>query len=389
VTILAADAHFTRTMVLAVVVLLAGCASDSRQPVPSLPERPAEKAAKVPAATAPALHRQGIELASLPGWESDDLAELGSALNRQCQVARSAQRWPELCGSALPADTASLRNWLERNFRAWPLAGPDGSADGLITGYYEPLLTGSLGRESPTQTPVYTLPGAAERSRTLSRSEIEVTGLPIARVLLWLDDPVDAFFLHVQGSGRVRLRDGSLLRIGFAGHNGQRYVPIGRVLVERGELRPEDADMQGIRRWLREHLASDPQSARAVMRANPRYIFFRKLGPLAEDAGPPGSLGVPLTARRSVATDPAAVPPGSLLFLATTLPRPGNAAAAPFARVVVNQDTGAAIVGQVRADLFTGTGTGASELAGRMRQRGQLWLLWPENSLPPISRNAR
>ena len=385
--ILAAAAHFTRATTL--VMVLAGCASQSRPPAPSPPEQPGGSVATPQTVVPRDLPQQGIELTALPGWAGDDLVDLGSALARQCQAAGAPGRWPELCGGVIPSDDASLRRWLERNFRAWPLAGTDGSTSGLITGYYEPVLTGSLSRESPAQTPVYALPDPADRSRTLSRGQIEVTGLPMAQVLLWLDDPVDAFFLHVQGSGRVRLRDGALLRIGFAGHNGQRYVAIGRVLVERGELRAEDADMQGIRRWLREHLVSDPGSARAVMRANPRYIFFRKLGPLPDEAGPPGSIGVALTPGRSVATDPKAVPPGSMLFLATTLPGSGDGPATPFARVVVNQDTGAAIVGQVRADLFTGTGSAASELAGRMRQRGQLWLLWPANSIPPTWRNAR
>lgn len=376
-------------MTLALVVLLAGCASESRPPLKNPPSRADSGAAPAPTSPSGDLRRPGIDLASLPGWADDELSQLGRALARQCQSPGAPGRWPQLCGSALPADSAGLRLWLEKNFRAWPLAGADDSNDGLITGYYEPVLSGSLARESPAQTPVYALPGPGERSRAMSRGEIEVTGLPIARVLVWLDDPVDAFFLHVQGSGRVRLRDGALLRIGFAGHNGQRYVAIGRVLIERGELRPEDADMAGIRRWLHEHLASDPERAREVMRTNPRYIFFRRLDPLPDDAGPPGSLGVALTPLRSVATDPAAVPPGALLFLATTLPGTGNGPAEPFARVVVNQDTGAAIVGQVRADLFTGTGVAAGELAGRMRQRGRLWLLWPANSIPPTWRNDR
>lgn len=385
--ILAAAKRFTRATAL--VMVLAGCASESRPPVPGLPQQAGGSSAAPSTAAPRDLSRQGIELTALPGWAGDDLAGLGSALGRQCQASAAPGRWPELCGGVIPSDGASLRGWLEKNFRAWPLAGADGSTDGLITGYYEPVLTGSLSRESPGQTPVYAVPDPGDRSRTLSRGEIEVTGLPMAQVLLWLDDPVDAFFLHVQGSGRVRLRDGALVRIGFAGHNGQGYVAIGRVLVERGELRLEEADMAGIRRWLRERLASDPASARAVMRANPRYIFFRKLAHLPDEAGPPGSIGVALTPRRSIATDPNAVPPGSVMFLATSLPAAGDGPETPFARVVVNQDTGAAIVGQVRADLFTGTGSAAGELAGRMRQRGQLWLLWPANSTPPTWRNAR
>ena len=366
---------------MSLLMLVAGCAGE-RQP-PALGNKEPEHAEA--AARQGAGQDRGADPASLPGWADDDLAGLGDVLKRQCGGADASSRWPQVCRNPLPGDTASLRRWLERNFRAWQMAGPDGSTTGVITGYFEPVISGSLRQESAAQTPVYAPPDPADRGRTMSRGEIEVTGLPMAKALLWLDDPVDAFFLHVQGSGRVRLRDGPLIRIGFAGHNGQRYVAIGKVLIERGELRPEQADMQGIRRWLHEHLATDPAKARQVMRANPRYIFFRRLDDLPAGAGPPGSIGVALTPGRSIATDPSAVPPGALLFLATTLPAAGSAPARNFERVVVNQDTGAAIVGQVRADLFTGTGDAAGELAGRMRQPGRLWLLWPAGSPPPTS----
>jgi len=333
----------------------------------------------------------GVALTALPGWADDDLAGLGAALTGQCQLARPPQPWPALCRDAIPPDPAALRAWLEQRFRAWPLGVEGPRTGGLITGYYEPVLTGSRDREGPAQTPVYALPPRpAAGAGHPPRAGIETATAPIAKALLWLDDEVEAFFLHIQGSGRVRLRDGTTVRMGYAGHNGHTYVPIGRVLIERGELTRDTADMQGIRAWLRTRLATDPERARDAMRANPRYIFFRELGALPADAGPPGSLGVPLTALRSVATDPRVVPPGALLFVDTSLPDvAGSAAATPFARVVVSQDTGSAITGVVRADLFTGTGAAAGELAGRMRQRAKMWLLWPADATPAISPSAR
>jgi len=211
-----------------------------------------------------------------------------------------------------------------------------------------------------------------------TRAQIENEGLPAASVLLWIDDPIEAFFLHVQGSGRVRLPDGSIVRIGFADHNGHRYRSIGRELIERGAMDAEAVDAASIRAWLR----ANPAQARGVMQANPRYIFFRELPAPAvatASAGPPGSLGVALTPMRSVATDPAFVPPGALLFVDGTHPESG----APLRRAVVSQDRGAAIVGAVRADLFWGSGDEAGRLAGLARQPMRMWLLWPKGALPP------
>jgi membrane-bound lytic murein transglycosylase A len=208
-----------------------------------------------------------------------------------------------------------------------------------------------------------------------TRAQIEGQGLAQADALLWLDDPVEAFFLHVQGSGRVRLPDGTIVRVGFADHNGRAYRAIGRVLIERGALAPEAVDAAAIRAWLRAH----PAQAREVMHANPRYIFFRERPPATSDtAGPPGSLGVPLTPMRSVATDPGCVPPGALLFVDGSYPETG----APLRRVVVSQDRGAAIVGAVRADLFWGSGDEAGRLAGLARQPMRMWLLLPKGEKP-------
>jgi len=252
---------------------------------------------------------------------------------------------------------------------------------GLITGYHEPVLTGSLARETAGQVPLYRPPpdlqrdGAArhrlaggQRQPYPARAEIENRRLLAGHELVWLDDPVEAFFLQIQGSGRVRLRDGTTLRVGFADHNGHPYHAIGRELVARGALQPGAVDAPAIKAWLR----TNPGQAPAVMHSNPRYIFFRKLS-APPDAGPPGSLGVALTPLRSVATDPGFVPPGALLYLETRYPDDHR----PLARAVVSQDRGAAIVGGVRADLFLGADQEAERLAGLMKEPGRLWLLRP------------
>jgi membrane-bound lytic murein transglycosylase A len=324
-----------------------------------------------------------IAVVDLPGWQRDALDGLADALARQCAMRSPPQPWPALC-SELPAASASaesLRAWIERRFEALPLAGENGDAIGLITGYHEPVLTGSRERESASQVPLYKRPvdmigEGATRWRIVdgarrpypARAEIERHGLLDGQELVWLDDPVEAFFLQIQGSGRIGLRDGTLLRVGFADHNGQAYRAIGAELIARGALAREQVDAPAIKAWLR----ANPAQATEVMRSNPRFIFFREL-PTPPEAGPPGSLGVPLTPMRSVATDPGFVPPGALLYLETRYPDDRR----PLARAMLSQDRGAAIVGGVRADIFFGAGDEAERLAGLMKEPGRIWLLRP------------
>lgn len=377
----------------AAVLLANGCASQ-RSAVWAAAAAPA---AAAPAAAVPA---PGT-VASLPGWNDDDLHGLRIAVERQCALARPPRPWPVLC-TQLPPSTDFAR-WIETRFDAWPIVGADGAREGLLTGYYEPLLHGTRTRVNERQVPLHARPAdlvaRADGSRGrlhagrsdgpyLTRAQIDDQGLPSADVLLWLDDPIEAFFLHVQGSGRVRLPDGTTVRVGFADHNGHAYRAIGRELIARGALAAPEVNAASIRAWLRAH----PDRMRSVLHANPRYIFFRELPATASeggvsamgglssvDPGPPGSLGVPLTPMRSVATDPAFVPPGALLFLDGVHPESG----APMRRVVVSQDRGAAIVGAVRADLFWGTGDEAGRLAGLARQPMRMWLLWPKGEAPP------
>jgi membrane-bound lytic murein transglycosylase A len=238
-----------------------------------------------------------------------------------------------------------------------------------------------VNRESGSQTPAYRLPAALDPGEGgkrpggreggwHSRTEIESGQVGGLHALVWLDDPVEAFFLHVQGSGRVKLRDGRWMRLGYAGQNGQPYRAIGRELIDRGELTREQADAPGIKAWLRAH----PDRATAVMRTNPRYVFFRELS-ISDSAEPLGSLGVPLTPGRSIATDRTHIAPGSLVFLETTEPVTGT----PLRALMVSQDTGGAILGPVRADVYWGSGELAEQRAGRMRHAGRLWVLEPRS----------
>jgi len=215
------------------------------------------------------------------------------------------------------------------------------------------------------------------------RAEIE-RGLPAlaGKELFWVDDPVDLFFLQIQGSGRVQLPTGELVRVGYADQNGQPYKSIGRYLVEQGELKLEQASMQGIKAWG----AANPAKLDALLKQNPSYVFFREL-PMSESGqgsttdaaittgGPVGALGVALTPERSIAVDPRYIPPGAPVFLATTWP--GSAQA--LARLVMAQDSGGAIRGAVRADYFWGFGDAAGAQAGRMRQSARMWVLLPRD----------
>ena len=327
---------------------------------------------------------QPIAVRQLPGWSQDRLDGLRQALARQCAMRTPPAPWPELCRDIPPAH--ELRGWIERRFVAWPLADEKGRRDGLITGYHEPLLTGSLQRENDRQTPLYAPPpevasiaqsaanprGRVQRWHT--RAEIDSGTIAGLEAIAYIDDPVEAFFLHVQGSARVRLRDGSWLRVGYAGHNGHTYRAIGRVLIERGALTRDEATAPGIKAWLR----ANPSLATEVMNSNPRYVFFRRLDTAAAD-GPIGSLGVPLTAGRSIATDRSRIPQGALMFLDGIDPLSRK----PLRIAVVNQDTGGAILGNVRADVFWGAGDEAEQRAGLMREQGRLWLLWPAEAAPP------
>jgi membrane-bound lytic murein transglycosylase A len=281
--------------------------------------------------------------------------------------------------------------------------GNHGRREGLLTAYYEPELAGERHRRGRFVHPLYLAPpdrqvvDLGEFRRDLAgrkitglvrhgrfrpywdRAEIERGALAGRRLeLVWVDDPVALFFLQIQGSGRVRMPDGTVLRVGYAGQNGHEYTAIGKVLVERGELTLGEVSLQSIRTWLRAH----PERAAEVMNANRSYVFFRA----SSGRSPVGAQGVELTAGRSVAVDPTFLPWGLPIWLESTLPAVpelGRGQEAPLARLVVGQDSGGAIRGPVRADLFLGPGEAAEQTAGRTKQPLRLWLLWPKRLPPP------
>jgi membrane-bound lytic murein transglycosylase A len=335
---------------------------------------------------------------ALPGWREEHPAQAWPALLENCEKMPARElRWEQLCAdvSLFPdPDDATARAFFETRFVAHELNGRDGQPDGLITGYYEPLLHGSLKRTRHFRYPLYQRPddlvtvdlgelypelqGKRLRGRLAgqrvvpyySRADISHGKRPPDDdVLAWVDDAVALFFLEIQGSGRVQLPDGKILHVGYADQNGHPYVAIGRTLVQSGALKLEDATMPAIRAWLAAH----PDQAEAVLNSNPSYVFFTLRDP--DLPGPLGALNVPLLPQRSAAVDPAYIPLGSPLWLDTTLP--GNSEPAPYRRLVFAQDTGGAIKGPARADLFLGYGAEAERLAGEMRNRGRLYVLLP------------
>lgn len=292
--------------------------------------------------------------------------------------------WFDACQAA--SHVASGDNAARIYFEAYfvPVMIESGDGDGLFTGYYEPEMKGSLSRHGPYQTPILSFPSsfAADRAagRAIpTRSEIEDMiangSLDADRLaLVWLTNPVDAFFLHVQGSGRVTLENGQTLRLAFAAKNQRPYTSIGKVLIDRGEIPRDEVSMQTIRAWLEAH----PDQENALFRKNDSYIFFKTLN-TEVSAGPPGAEGVSLTPQRSLAVDRAVHPLGSLLWLETTVPVPHRDENIPFRHLMVAQDTGTAIRGVQRGDVFWGPGSDAAEIAGRMKQAGRLIALIPRS----------
>jgi membrane-bound lytic murein transglycosylase A len=338
----------------------------------------------------------------LPGWRDDDLGQVWGAFRASCRALRFREHWRAVCeranGMEAP-DAAAVRAFLETSFVPYRVANGDGATQGLVTGYYEPRLRGSRARRTPYLHPLYAPPedllvidlaavapetknmrlrGRLDGRRVVpyfSRAEIEngVATQVNGKEIVYVDDPIEAFFLQIQGSGRVRLDSGEELRIGYADQNGHAYQSIGRYLIDKGELTPGEASMQGIQAWAR----ANPARLGELLNQNPSYVFFRELPPA--DSGPIGALGVPLTAERSIAVDPRFVPLGAPVYLATTRPNSD----VPLERLVIAQDTGGAIRGAVRADFFWGTGPEAGALAGRMRQQGRMWVLLPKEMPPP------
>ena len=335
----------------------------------------------------------------VPNWGNDRQEEAWRAFLASCGPLKRQAAWRDVCAAAERAGVAGAviaKTFFERQFTPWRMTN---SATSMVTGYYEPLLNGSRTRRGVYQHAVYAAPpdlltidlgdlrpdlkgqrlrGRVEGNRVVpyyDRAGIESGRAPLAgREIVYVDDAVELFFLQIQGSGRVRLDNGDMLRLNYADQNGHPYRGIGRILIDRGELKLEQASMQGIKAWA----LANPAKLAELLNNNPSYVFFREIK-LEGDAGPPGALGVPLFAGRSIAVDPAFVPLGAPVWLVTTWPNTTR----PLERLMMAQDTGGAIRGPQRADFFWGFGDDAGREAGRMRQSGELWLLWP-NGFEPV-----
>jgi membrane-bound lytic murein transglycosylase A len=329
-----------------------------------------------------------VPFSAVPGWREDRLSDAMPAVQAGCAqltgmaaskslggdaaaVRRggSAGQWRSLCAAAArvpPGDDAATRAMLERELQPYVIAS-NGQTQGLFTGYYEPLAEGSLRRGGRYQTPLLRKPRGPVHA---DRAAIERGAMASQHLeLLYLADPIDAFFIEIQGAGRVHLPDGRIVRVSYDGQNGYPYVPIGRLLIDRGELTREEVSLQTIRAWLVAH----PRQAPALMDANPSYVFFTVLPDAPADQGPPGAFGVALTPGRSLAVDRSFLPMGAPVFVATTSPVDGSA----WRHLLLAQDTGGAIKGPIRGDIFFGWGAEATEMAGRMKQPGRAYLLLP------------
>jgi membrane-bound lytic murein transglycosylase A len=368
-----------------------------------VPEQPAPPPQPL-AQPAPTPLMTPTTFSALPGWEQDDLRQAWPALLQSCRGLASKADWKAVCAAARALDAsdgAAVRRFFESWFVPNLVRAADGADTGLITGYYEAMLYGARKRGGAYQTPLYRVPedlltvdlgsvypqlkGMRLRGRLSGKtvvpysSRAEIARAPFnGKELLWVNDPVEAFFLEVQGSGRVQLDTGETVRVAYADQNGHPYKAIGRWLVEQGELTAEQATAQGIRAWI----AANPGRRQELFNVNPSTIFFREEKLPDPSLGPKGALGVPLTPGRSVAIDPAFIPLGAPLFLATT----EAGSEVPMQRLMMAQDTGGAIRGAVRADFFYGFGPDAVDRAGKMKQRGQIWVLLPRAAADQAAR---
>lgn len=397
-----------RTVPAAVLVVAANLASAAERP-PS-PQLPADAKAEL------------VPFRKLPGWSHDDHGEAWRVWLASCRS--QAENNPALnAGVPVPASLAKLcrdalkrgalkgqaaRAFFQTHFNAWRITtqkgkGPTGGK-AFYTGYYEPEIKGSLVREGVFQTPLYDRPAdlvsfepdavpagfegysAARRKldgslevypdrKAIEDGALEGKGLEIA----FLADPVDRFFMQVQGSARLRLPSGSVVRFAYAGKNGQPYSAIGKAVAARLNVPPRDVTMAGLRAFL----ARDPQVAREVMQENKSFVFFKVAPFLGPDAGPIGGEGLPVTPLRSIAIDRKIWPYGLPVFVETAIPDVGGGVKPqPIRKLMIAQDTGSAIIGPARADIFFGSGDKAGAVAGAVRHGGGFYVLWPKSVSP-------
>ncbi len=371
----------------------------------------------------PGLSFKPVAFESLPGWQEADLTATQPAILRSCAalqrlpasrrlpgapIGGRVENWSDACTALVAAKTdTQIRAALTQYFTPLEVS-LEGKTSGTFTGYYEALLHGNLEQTEQFNTPLFSRPpelvmvdlgqfrsdlrgrrvaGTVKNGRLVpfaSRADIEAGALAGRSLeVLWVDSPVDAYFLHVQGSGRVQMPDGSFLGVGYAAQNGHANRLIGRHLVETGAIPRAEISGQSIRAWL----AANPDEVQKVLNTDPSFVFFRQID---VGDGPFGSANVPLVAEASLAVDRKHLPLHAPVWLSTSHPDPTDPTAPdiPFNRLLMAQDTGGAITGEIRGDVFWGFGDRAAEIAGRMANEGRYWLLLP-NDLAQAASESR
>ncbi|NLC71404.1 MAG: transglycosylase [Desulfuromonadaceae bacterium] len=338
-----------------------------------------------------------VDWAEVEGWNepSQDFLVSFQVFRDSCRVLKGRPRWRAVCAKVAerePESREEARRFFETHFLPHQVRNEDGSTEGLMTGYYAPDLAGRRHATSTFRYPLYRPPadlltidlgefrddlknqhlrGRVAGKKVIpywERADIDGPQKPLqGQELFWLEDPVELFFLHIQGSGRILLENGEKVMVGFAEQNGHPYRSIGKLLIDSGEMKREQMSMQNIRAWARRN----PDKTFKLLGENPRYIFFAEL-PAAFQT-PPGSLGIPLTPRVSLAVDRSVIPLGAPVMVSTRSPGHGK----PLKKLMLAHDTGSAIKGPVRGDFFWGMGDEAGRLAGRMKEKCHFWVLLP------------
>lgn len=373
------------------LLFLSSCAKPP-EPLPVV-EKPGIEEPPVEEKDIPTLQR--VDWTDVVGWQEDNPGLALGALLESCSALRWRPQWQSACEEAATMKQASeteVRSFFERNFEPHQVSKPDGTTEGLMTGYYVPDLRGSRVASEAYPYPLYQRPndllaidlsdvypdlsnyrlrGRIEGNRVVAywdRSEIEGPQRPlVGQELFWVSDPVELFFLQIQGSGRIMFDDGQRVMVNYADQNGHPYKSIGKYLIDRGAMPRSKMSMQNIRSWAR----NNPDEVDDLLNQNPSYVFFRALP--ADVKSPPGALGVPLTPGRSLAVDRRHIPLGAPVFVDTFWPNSDK----PLRRLMMAQDTGGAIKGQIRGDFFWGLGDQAGAQAGRMKQTARFWVLLP------------
>lgn len=374
-------------------------------PLSSLPEPPKRQLKG---------HFTKANWSDLPGWQSDDLTNMWVALENNCKglmrpvsgaltapTFANPRQWHGFClalsksGLSQASANTEIRQFLQNNLQPWRLDSPAGKpAQNTVTGYYEPVIHASRSRGGAYQWPLYAVPddlltidlasvypeltgkrirGKLSGNRVVpydARADIANNPDRQPPVIVWANDPVEAFFLQIQGSGQAILPNGESIRLAYANHNGRPYASIGKWLAQKGEMPLAQTSMQNIKQWAK----NNPSRVQEMLNVNPAVVFFREESVTNQQFGPKGAYGIPLIAGRAIAVDPDYIPLGTPVFLATQMPASNQA----LQKLVFAQDTGAAIKGAGRADFYWGTGDTAGQMAGRMKQTSRMWVLLPK-----------